>query len=263
LGNILNIDIETITFYQGVNFAHHVAGELDEIFVSPHYDMHAEYAGSINGICGKTRIAPYVWDPLFIENIGASYNGSGLHVDSPRNFIIMEPNISFQKNALIPIMALEAYYRKYPARIDQVIVVNGNKFKENPYFTSSILPNLTIFKSGKLHLLPRAHMINIVKAFTNAIVVQHQVNNAYNYSFLEWMTLGYPLVHNIPRFKDYGYYYDGNNFDAACTQIEAIVQHHTTNAEIYKAHAKQLAWRFSIYNPANTEEWKKIALEKL
>ena len=262
LGNILNIDIETITFYQGVNFSHHVAGELDEIFVSPHYDMHAEYAGSINGLCGKTRIAPYVWDPMFVENIGVSYDGSGLRVDSARTFVIMEPNISFQKNALIPIMALEAYYRKYPSRVDKVIVINGNKFSDNPFFSSSVLPNLTIMKSGKLHLLPRAHMINVVKSFRDAIIVQHQVNNAYNYSFLEWFTLGYPLVHNVARFKEYGYYYDSNDFDAACMQIQTIVQHHESNAETYKAHAKQLAWRFSIYNPDNTEVWKKIAFEK-
>lgn len=262
LGNILNIDIETITYYNGVNFAHHVAGELDEIFVSPHYDFHAEYAGSINGLCGKTRIAPYVWDPLFIENL-ESYNSTGLTVDTPRTFIIMEPNISFQKNALIPIMTMEAYFRKFPRRIDQVIVVNGNRLKENPYFATSVLPNLTIFKAGKLQLLPRAHMSNIVKAFRNAIVVQHQVNNAYNYSFLEWITLGYPLVHNVSRLKDYGYYYDGNNFDAACDQIEAVVKNHTTNKEIYKAQAKQLAWLFSIYNPVNTEEWRKIAFEKI
>ena len=31
LGNILNIDIETITFYRGMNFSHHIAGELDEL----------------------------------------------------------------------------------------------------------------------------------------------------------------------------------------------------------------------------------------
>lgn len=262
LGNILNIDIETITYYHGVNFSHHVAGELDEIFVSPHYDIHAEYAGSINGICGKTRIAPYVWDPLFIENEGSSYDGSGLNADSPRNFIIMEPNISFQKNALIPIMAMEAYFRKFPSRVDQVIVVNGQKFKDTPYFATSILPNLTIFKAGKLQLMPRAKMTNMVKTFKTAIVLQHQINNLYNYSFLEWFTLGYPLIHNVPRFKDYGYYYNENDFDGAAALIETIVTTHEKNKEAYKAHAKQLSWLFSIYNPANVEVWKKIAFEK-
>jgi hypothetical protein len=256
LGNILNIDIETITFFGGMNFSHHVAGELDEIWVSPHYDIHAEYAGSINGMCGKTRIAPYVWDPMFIQELGHMYDDTGLGLNSPRTFIVMEPNISFQKNCLIPIMALEAYYRKHPERVEQVIVINGHKFVENAYFVNSVAPNLSIYASGKLKLMPRAHMINVARAFRNAIIVQHQVNNGYNYSFLEWFTMGFPLVHNIPQFKEYGYYYDGNDFHGAASQIEQIVADH--NKEAYAAHAKQLAWRFSIYNPENVHAWKKL-----
>ena len=89
----IHLSSKTITFYKGINFSHHVAGELDEIFVSPHYDFHAEYAGSINGLCGKTRIAPYVWDPMFIENIGSAYDGSKMTENSARTFLIVEPNI--------------------------------------------------------------------------------------------------------------------------------------------------------------------------
>jgi hypothetical protein len=262
LGNILNIDIETITFYNGVNFSHHVAGEIDEIWVSPHYDIHADYAGSINGMCGKTRIAPYVWDPMFISELGEAYDGTGLTVDSPRTFVIMEPNISFQKNSLIPIMIMEAYYRKHPSRVDQVIVVNGEKFKNNAYFMASVAPNLTILKSGKLQLMPRAHIINIARVIKSAIIVQHQVNNEYNYSILEWMNMGFPVVHNVPRFKSYGYYYGENDFDAGAAAIESIVENHEARKMAYAAHAKQLSWQFSIYNPANASAWKELVLDR-
>jgi hypothetical protein len=261
LGNILNIDIETIAFAPGVNFSHHVAGELDEIWVSPHYDIHAEYAGAINGLCGKTRIAPYVWDSMFIEEEGQRYDGSALTAHSARNFVIMEPNISFQKSSFLPILAMEAYYRKYPDRVDQVVVINGQRLKENPFFANNILPSLSIFAAGKLQLMPCAHMVNITRVFRSAIVVQHQVNNAYNYSLLEWMTLGYPCVHNVETLKAYGYYYEGNSFDGAAAQIEKIVEHHEKNAAAYKAHAKQLAWSFSPFNPANMEGWKRLLLK--
>lgn len=262
LGNILNIDIETITFYNGTNFSHHVAGELDEIWVSPHYDFHAEYAGSINGLCGKTRIAPYVWDPMFIRDLGDAYDASSLTPESPRNFIIMEPNISFQKNSLIPIMAVENYYRDYPNRIDQVTVINGQKIKENAYFMNSVAPNLQILAGGKLHLMPRAHMVNVVRVFKSAIIIQHQVNNEYNYSFLEWITMGYPVVHNIKRFKEFGYYYEMNDFDTAKEQIINITHNHDRNREAYIAHAKQLTWRFSAYNPENAKAWVSLILDK-
>jgi hypothetical protein len=262
LGNILNIDIETIIYFHGVNFSHHVAGELDEIWVSPHYDIHADYASSINGMVGKTRIAPYVWDPMFIQDLGKMYDSTGLSLTSPRTFVIMEPNISFQKNSLLAIMAIEAYARKYPERVQGVVVINGQKLKDNPYFQKSILPCLQLNTSGKLQLMPRAHIVNLAKAFRNAIVIQHQVNNEYNYSFLEWITMGFPLIHNCPRFKSYGYYYPENDILAASTAIETVTQFHDSNKESYAAQAKQLAWTFSPHNPSNIEAWRKLAFEK-
>ena len=50
LGNILNIDTETPMFYPGMHFAHHVVGEIDEIWVSPHYKQHEEYAAVLNHV---------------------------------------------------------------------------------------------------------------------------------------------------------------------------------------------------------------------
>lgn len=258
LGNIFNIDVETITFTNNVNFSHHVAGEIDEIWVSPHYDINADYAGSINAMCGKTRIAPYVWDSHFIKDLGYVYNGTSFTRDSPRTFVVMEPNISFQKCSLIPIMALEAYYRKYPERVETAVIVNGQKFAENRYFQTSIAPNLTILRDGKLKLMPRAHIINLAKAYPHAIIVQHQVNNEYNYSLLEWITMGFPVIHNVSRFKTFGYYYDKNDFDGAASMIETIVESHETNKEVYTAHTRQLVWQFSIYNPANLDSWRKL-----
>jgi hypothetical protein len=134
-----------------------------------------------------------------------------------------------------------------------VIVVNGNKFKENAYFTNSVAPQLTILASGKLQLMPRAHVGNLMKVMKHAIVIQHQVNNEYNYSLLEFMKMGFPLIHNVPRFSAYGYYYEGNNFDAAAAKIEQVVAAH--NPAQYKLHAEQLAAQFSIYNPENVKGW--------
>lgn len=259
LGNILNIDIETMTFYPTANFSHHVAGELDEIWVSPHYDFHAEYAGSINGMCGRTRIAPYVWEPYFIKDLGEVYDAG---TAKARKFVVMEPNISFQKNSLMSIMALEAYYRRHPTRVDHVVVVNGAKMKEVPYFQHSILPYLTLHRDGKLQMMPRAHITNMARAYKDAIILQHQVNNEYNYSFLEFLSMGFPVVHNNRRLKEFGYYYDANDFEAAADQIEKVVDKHHLVVESYKSQARQLLWRFSIYNPENLNAWSKLITQE-
>ncbi len=259
LGNILNIDIETITFHRGVNFSHHVAGETDEIWVSPHYDFHAEYAGSVNGICGRSRIAPYVWEPIFIKEMRDIWTPTK---DRAKRFAIMEPNISFQKSSFVSILAMEALFRKAPDRIQEVIVVNGQRLQENPYFAKSILPNLTIHKAGKLQLMPRAHMFNFARVYKDAIILQHQVNNEYNYSFLEWLYMGFPVVHNHGRFKNFGYYYDENDFEAAAERITHVLDYHDINGEAYKAQAAQLQWRFSIYNPENQTAWNTLITQE-
>jgi hypothetical protein len=199
---------------------------------------------------------------MFIENVGQAYDDKGLSLESERLFVIMEPNISFQKNSVIPITIAEAYYRRHPKRVGQVIAINGERLKQNAYYQASVLPNLTIYKDNKLQLTPRAHIINLVKAFPSAIIIMHQVNNEYNYSFLEFITMGFPVVHNIKRFKDYGYYYDTNDFDGGADMIDRIIKYHSSNKVAYAAQVKQLTWNFSINNPANLEGWNDLLFKK-
>ena len=73
LGNILNIDTETPVFYPGMNFSHHVVGEMSEIWVSPHYGQHAEYAVALNHLPINTpsaKVAPYIWYPILLTDAG-------------------------------------------------------------------------------------------------------------------------------------------------------------------------------------------------
>ena len=65
LGNIFNIDVETPIFYPTMHFGLHVIGDLDDIWVSPHYTQHAEYARALNHIDIHKKepcVVPYVWD---------------------------------------------------------------------------------------------------------------------------------------------------------------------------------------------------------
>ena len=252
LGNILNIDIETPMFYPEMNFSHHVIGGLDEIWTSPHYWFHKEFAGCINRIMPKSKICPYVWDSRFISENKDIYQH---RLSPPYSFTVMEPNISFQKNSLFPILICEALYKKSPHLVQDCVIINGDKFKNNPFFTSNILENLTLYKAGKLHLLPRADVITVSKHMNNNILLQHTVNNEYNYSFLEHIFMGFPVVHNFSVFKEYAYYYEGNNLDSAIAAIEDIIQNHVARKEMYKAQSQQLTWRFSPYNPENQKGW--------
>jgi hypothetical protein len=255
LGNILNIDIEIPMFSPATNFCHHLVGEIDTILVSSHYDFHQEYAASINKVYPSVLVTPYVWEPFFIEDLANTY----IHRHyAPYSFTIIEPNISFQKCSLIPIMICEAFYRRSPEKFQEVAVVNGAKLLDSHYFKTTILPTLDIYKAGKLHLLQRSDTRSLAKAMNSNILIQHTVNNEYNYIFFEHLLMGFPVIHNFPRFSKYGYYYEGDSIKNGLMQIDAIIEKHGMREETYKAQVKQLAWNFSINNPANIKGWIDI-----
>jgi hypothetical protein len=146
LGNILNIDIETPIFYQQTNFAHHVIGELDEVWVSPHYKMHEEYACYLNHTDPKAQkylTVPYVWDPCIIDNTTKDLKWRMCTGSEKETFIITEPNISFQKSSVIPILALERWYQNNKDRDIQVVVFNGERLLMTPFFKENICLKLT------------------------------------------------------------------------------------------------------------------------
>jgi len=270
LGNILNIDIETPMFYPQMNFAHHVIEKIDTVLVSPHYGQHAEYAAHINHVQPPEKlddmIAPYVWDPCFISKNGAEVLPAWTPCESAdRTFVIMEPNISFQKSSFIPILALERWYRrvgKASGWKGKIVVVNGDRIAGTPHFSESILPVLTIAADNRIEFTDRKDILTAMRTWSSAIFVGHQFNNEYNYMTLELMWCGFPIVHNSASWGDFGYFYDGNNLDMAVKQIHAAHIGHTENQELYKSHSRILAWKHSPYNPDIHTAWNTLLIKK-
>lgn len=262
LGNILNIDIETPVFYPGMNFAHHVVGEIQDVWVSPHYGQHAEYACVLNDVDParpESKIAPYVWDSAVLTMDGTRNLTWKRPTPGEKDiFVIMEPNISFQKTAIVPLMILEMWYRKNPSWKGKVVFVNGERIANLPYFKENILDNLDLWKSGLIDVRGRMDMISVLREFPSATFVCHQVNNEFNYMLLELLWAGFPVVHNATAWDEFGYSYQGSNILQGANLVEQIRQHHHDRLEIYKSHARTLAWRHSPYNPENQRAWKAL-----
>jgi hypothetical protein len=267
LGNILNIDTETPVFYPGMNFSHHVIGELDEVWVSPHYKQHDEYASALNHIdinTNRKKVAPYIWDPTVLTD-----DGRRRLVWSPRGptdqekIIIMEPNISFQKTSVVPIMAMERWFRKHPEWTGEICVYNGERLLGTPFFKESILPTLELHKKGRIQFYGRKDIVSIMKEYPSATFILHQWNNEYNYMLFELFWAGFPVIHNASSsWGCFGYGYEGSDLEKVGQLYSYIQENHKNNVEIYKGHARQLAWRHSPYNPKVQEEWLNILTNK-
>jgi Protein of unknown function (DUF2827) len=262
LGNILNIDTETPVFYPGMNFAHHVVGEIEEIWVSPHYGQHAEYASALNHVkldTPRAKVAPYIWDPVILTDDGRRrISWTPPQPQEPHKIIIMEPNISFQKTSLVPIMAMERWYRKHKDWKGEIHVFNGERLGMTPFFKESILPTLELEKDKKLFLKGRRDIISILKEFPSATFLLHQWNNEYNYMLFELFWAGYPVIHNAMSWGSFGYCYPGSDLDKMGELYDSILQTHHEKLETYKAHARALTWKHSPYNPEVQASWAKL-----
>ena len=262
LGNILNIDIETPMCFPGMFFNHHVVGEQDEIWVSPHYAQHSEYATIINKLDPSEksqRIAPYIWDPCILTDNGRrNIQWRPRRSNERACIVIMEPNISFQKTCIVPLLLVEEYARKHPEKDFDVHLLNSDRLVVTDYFKTVIEPSLTLVKQGRLKFSGRHDVITIMKNFPHATAICHHVNNEFNYMALEFIWAGFPLVHNSEVWKDFAYYYPENDTKVGSSVLKEALHNHTERLEAYKGHGRALAWRHSIYNPDVQSAWKDL-----
>jgi len=262
LGNILNIDTETPVFYPGMNFAHHVVGEIQDVWVSPHYGQHAQYACVLNDVdpaSHSLKIAPYVWDSAVLTMDGSrNLTWRQRKGEEQEVFVIMEPNISFQKSALIPVMVLEQWYRSHKSWNGKVVLVNGERIHGLPFFRENILDHLDLWKDGRIEIRGRMDMISVMREFPSASFLCHQMNNEYNYMVLELLWAGFPVIHNAAAWSEFGYYYRGSDIQDGARIVEEVRGNHQDRLEVYKSHARTLAWRHSPYNPEVHRAWLNL-----
>ena len=169
---------------------------------------------------------------------------------------MLEPNISFQKCALIPLMILEAWFRRHRDWKGTVVVVNGERLMLIPFFRDVIWARLEIVKAGRVQMKGRLDILTILRDYPSAIPVCHQLNNEYNYMVLEYFWTGYPVLHNASDWEEFGYSYKGADIAAGVGLIEKIRESHKDTMAMYTSHARSLTWRHSPYNPEVQRAWR-------
>jgi len=261
LGNILNIDIETIQNFNSVFFSHHVVGEIDEIWTSPHYKQHLDYAAVLNRTeIVNSRVVPYVWDSCFMTQYGTKETIEWTPPSDWRlqDIVIMDPNISFQKCYFYSLLLCEAFSKKYPEWKGKVQIINGDRLKLDMNSLNFVLPSLSLYKNNRIILHNRKNIHTILKDHSSSCFITHQWNNDFNYMTLELLYCNYPILHNSEGWNKFGYYYDINKWEAAIDTLYRALNNHKNNLNIYKTHAANLIWKHSIHNPQIQNEWKQI-----
>lgn len=234
----------------------------DEIWYVPQqgYQNHHYYKTIFR--TDKVYPVPFVWDPMFLHTEIQVYKelGRKLPIYNPsvpqaqKRLSVFEPNMNVVKYAMIPILAAEEIYRRDVA-FDKMYIASGKKLLGNEYFMSMMKTLDVVKKEVKLQFTSRYPVCHYLSETTD-IVVSHQWENPLNYSYLDVMYLGYPLVHNADMIKDAGYYYPDFDITEAANQLQHALENH--NPEEYNKKNKAVLNRYTIENKAMIELYDKM-----
>ena len=295
LGNVLNIDIETVCMTPGLFFHHHVLGNLDYIWTSPHYKANCAWLSALHD--RPCSVVPYLWSPKFIQEPlsprGISLSPQGISLSpqgnslsprgnslsprgnslsprgislSPRgislsplgnsfkssgDIVIAEPNISFQKTALVPLLLAEAYYRENRKWMGKVYVQNSERLLVTPFW-NRILEGLSLSRERRIVFSGRKSILELVQEHPGATFISHQLTNEYNYMTLELLWLNVPVLHNSDSWASYGHYYSVDKWPEAIQTLKGVLERDSEMS------SEGLLWSVNPENPVNQEAWAKL-----
>lgn len=220
---------------------------IDEVWVLEMYEYSKEFLELLYN--KPVKVLPYVWDVDIIKNY-IQRNDIQLikHNTEKINICIFEPNMSIHKNALIPMLIAERFYRKYPNRLNKVFLFCKKEMHSNGYYE-----NLKIYKDGKIEMHGRIIMPHTFKLIQRTslyknVVLSYTLLNNLNFIHLELFYMGIPIVHNCEPF-DNDFRYDSEKLLDAVELLE--------KARISDVNKSKHIDIICKYNVRNTEIQKK------
>lgn len=209
------LSLSNIPSYYSIN----INRKHDHVLYSPHYKFSKQYL-EFTEKCSSSEI-PYIWDPKFINHESESLSiDPAFKPNEKPNIAVMEPNLNFSKTTTIPFLALINLIEKgHASKFNEAYIFSNNNnldFSE----LSDYLYKDTILKENRNRIFfdPRQKTPAIFNR-DNPIILSHQFYNELNYLYLEAIYYNFPLIHNSPPFKDYGYYYQDFNIADATSMI--------------------------------------------
>lgn len=199
------------------------------------------------------RIVPHLWTPYFFDKGIATLPPTtpwGYQPGRKRwRVCAFEPNVCMVKTSFIPMLACEEAYRARPGFLEVLRVLNTVHLKENAQF-ASFARSLDVVNHGVASFEAR-HPTYQYMAQEGDCVLSHQWENAQNYLYYEALYGGYPLVHNSPIIRDYGYYYPEFDCQEGGRAILRAFDEHDENLPSYKDKAKVLLRELAVDHEPN------------
>lgn len=194
------------------------------------------------------RIIPISWAPLFTMYNGISYTYNYNKSVDKINIVIMEPNMSYWKNAWMPLVIAEKFYATYKPHVNKVYLIGDFSAEGN-----KMIDNLSMSKEGRLRKIGRMQINEILKFFcftdkgSKVAFISHNIQCPLNYAYFDIMNAGIPFLHNSKQLEIRNMGYTYSNVDEAITHLETIlISHH--NVETYNKSIQSELIHINPYN---------------
>jgi len=269
MGNEYYSFVESILFKNEKNTILAKEKWYDAVWISPHlYETNKDLFEVIYEC--DVNIGAYVWSPRFLlEHVDNLYTSGKIKEKTympsgkkQKRINVFEPNLSFMKNSMFPVLIGEKLELKHPEIFDSLNLFGSSNIKEKKQLIDFV-KTLTIQKNKKIFFEDRYPIAWSLFQHTD-IVLSHTHHCDLNYVYFDAAWLGFPLVHNSKFVKKLGWYYDDFDADAAVKQINKVASTFD-KSQIREKYLKDSQKFISEYFPThakNVEAYKKL-LEKL
>jgi len=264
-GNSYVIDMERSIFKEG-NDLGRAPWDLgaDQVWYVPQqgYQNHDYYKVAFRN--ENVFPVPFVWDPMFLDIETLKYRikklKSPYYVPNKKNsdkvLTVFEPNLNVVKYAMIPIMIAEKALRD-GVEFNKMNIASGQRILKNGYF-KSMISTLDIVNNGPKIGFSGRYPVAHYLANGADIIVSHQWENPLNYSYLDVLYFGFPLVHNADMIKDAGYYYPDFEIEKGTEQLKFAIEEHDKNIDAYNERNQKVLDRYTVKNKEMLDTYEKL-----
>jgi GR25 family glycosyltransferase involved in LPS biosynthesis len=193
------------------------------------------------------RIIPFTWAPLFTLYNSVSYKYNHNPSLDTINIVIFEPNISYVKNAWMPLVIAEKFYMEHKIHVNKVYLIGNFSQQAN-----AMIDRLSLSKDSKLRKIGRMPVNEILKFFCstdkdhNVVFISHNIQLPLNYAYYDIMNAGIPFLHNSTSLSSQSMGYMYTNIEDGVNQIETIITSY--NQETY---TNPIQTELALKNPYN------------
>lgn len=260
---------------------------IDEVWYVPQQGYQNQDYYSITHRLPKEKVfpVPFIWDPMFIDEIEGQYGG--MIVDENGNemqktddipvyqpgkktedieLTVFEPNLNVVKFSMIPMLIAEQYLHNGGDLFKRLNIISASGLYKNPLWQKFVAKLHLTEKKNKdnesLLMVRHRFPIHYILSQMTDIVLSHQWENPLNYAYLDVMYLQFPLIHNADMIKDAGYFYPDFKAEEGAEILKWVIDNHDSNIDAYNEKNEEVLTRYTVYNEVLVDTYKKL-LENL